>query len=424
MEKSRYYSVTVRKFAVLTRHMDWMESTQKLYNEILRYYYNLCLDYFQEPRKENSAQTKPSDHFQGALPGSMETMRILEKLTVPGRDKKTVPYPLPWKKVPLYFRRAAINGAISAARSYISRTQRQKERTKTFAEAVTFYKGMYKDFQETEISLKLWTGSGWKWTRCKLRGNTVPLNGQMMSPALVLNKNHAELHIPWKTPVCDGRSVRERTKAENKICAVVFTNKNACIVCCIVNSLGEMENCLFIKGGDEYSHYCRKVTDKLEKSQKSCGGVGNPRADAKYWEKLKNLNDHYAHRFSRQVIDYCEKYGAKILVLPEFEDNHRKQIMLKAGNFSPIHLSTSVRKKLKYKAWQSGIVVLEIQQHKISSVCSVCGGLITRKGSEFFCENGHQGSRYLNSARNLGKKFWEMSKREDKKIKSFILDKL
>lgn len=79
-------------------------------------------------------------------------------------------------------------------------------------------------------------------------------------------------------------------------------------------------------------------------------------------------------------------------------------VMAKAGNFSPIHLSTAIREKIKYKAWQEGIVVLELQQHKNSSVCAVCGAPLHRKGQEFICENGHQGNYYLNATWNLGLK--------------------
>ena len=404
MEKTRYYAITVRKFSVLSRHLEWMEKTQTLYNEVLAFYYKLFLDCFSERDNKKTS----------AIPGSMEALRELEKLTIVGRDKKPVPYPVPWEKLPLYFRRAAINGAVAAARSYLARREAvispdwrcayQKSRTEFFSEPVTFYKGMYRDFSEKEIFLKLWDGARWHWSRCRLRSNTAPSEGQMMSPALVLKKNGAELHIPWKMPVPDGRNARERIEAEDKICSVVFTNKDAALVCCIVDADGNKESCFFLKGGKEYAHRCRELLEKIEKSRQSAGGGDNPYANGRYWEKLKNLNDHYSHHFSRQVIDYCVKHGAKILVLPDFENNHIKYIMKKSGKFSPIQLSTAIRKKLKYKAWQAGIVVLETQQHHISSVCAECGGKVKNSGSSFQCENGHQGNRYLNSAWNLGKK--------------------
>lgn len=430
MEKNTYYSITVRKFSVLTTHLDWMKKTQELYNEILGFYYNLYLDMY----SETSVFDESTGDFQKkngkSTPGSTEVMRELEKLTIMGREKKAVPYPLPWEKIPLYFRRAAINGAVAAAKSYLSRIENtcqgkkypydhaksenllskdhnvpaQKDRTINFTESVTFYKGMYRDFKGNEISLKIWTGIKWQWIRCRLRGNTVPTDGKMMSPALILKDTHAELHIPWKSQVCDGRSAKERMFAGDKICSIVFTNRDACVICCIQDKNGAMENCLFLKGGAEYAHYCRVITEKLKKSQRSSGGGNHPRANIKYWEKLKNISEHYAHQFSRQVIDYCKEHNVKILVMPEYDLSHRKLIIWSSGNYSPIYLSTSIRQKIKYKAWQAGIVALESQQYKTSSVCSVCGGTVKLKGSNFYCENGHQGNRYLNTALNLGKK--------------------
>ena len=74
----------------------------------------------------------------------------------------------------------------------------------------------------------------------------------------------------------------------------------------------------------------------------------------------------------------------------------------------------SIREKLKYKAWQEGIVVLEVQQHNINSVCSQCGAKIRRKGADFQCVNGHRGSRYLNMAQNLGQKCLDSFKENQK----------
>ena len=96
--------------------------------------------------------------------------------------------------------------------------------------------------------------------------------------------------------------------------------------------------------------------------------------------KLKNLNDFYSHSISRQVINYTIKQGAKIIVLPEYEKEYSRILMSKAGNFSPIHLSTAIREKIKYKARQEGLVVLELQQHNISSTCAACGASLHKKG--------------------------------------------
>ena len=274
MEKMPYYAITVRRYNVLFRHTEWFHQTQDLYNEILLFYYQLYLETFPDEQ-----------------PGTQEVLRILEKLTIVGRDKQPVPNPLPWKKVPLYFRRAAINTATAAAKSYLAR-DKQEQPTGAFTESVTFYKGMYRDFQENTISLKLWDGEGWQWSRLRLRGNTVPEEGQMMSPALVLKKDHAELHIPWKIPVADGRGARERITAENKICSTIFTGQDAYTVCCILDSSGKRESSFYIKGGREYANASRQIYDRIKRSEDVQGGGGNVKVNYRYWKKLKNLHEH------------------------------------------------------------------------------------------------------------------------------------
>lgn len=151
-------------------------------------------------------------------------------------------------------------------------------------------------------------------------------------------------------------------------------------------------------------HRCRLVTDKIAKSEASGSHGSGEIPNSYYWMKLKNLNDFYSHRISRQVINYTINHNAKIIVLPEFEKSYSKILMSKAGNFSPIHLSTAIREKIKYKAWQEGIVVLESQQHKSSSVCAICGAPLRKRGHEYICTNGHQGNYYLNATWNLGRK--------------------
>ena len=277
MEKMPYYAITVRRYNILFRHTEWFHQTQDLYNEILLFYYQLYLETFPDEQ-----------------PGTQEALRILEKLTIVGRDKQPVPNPIPWKKVPLYFRRAAINTATAAAKSYLAREE-QEQPTEAFTESVTFYKGMYRDFQQNTISLKLWDGEGWQWCRLRLRGNTVPEEGQMMSPALVLKKDRAELHIPWKIPVADGRGARERITAESKICSAVFTGQDACTVCCILDSSGKRESSFYIKGGREYANASRQIYDRIKRSEDVQGGGGNAKANYRYWKKLKNLHEHRQH---------------------------------------------------------------------------------------------------------------------------------
>lgn len=82
-----YYSIITKKFTLRTSHSGWLLATRNLYNKILGFYYTLYLE------------NKDIQEL-----GSQNALRELEKRSIMGRDKKPVPFPLPWKKVPLYFR--------------------------------------------------------------------------------------------------------------------------------------------------------------------------------------------------------------------------------------------------------------------------------------------------------------------------------
>ena len=386
MKKATYYAVTTKKFVLRCNHKDWLDKTETLYNEILQFYYQLYL--------EQQAQLNGN---------SQQIMRSLEQLTIVGRDKKEVPYPLPWEKVPLYFRRAAINAAIAAGKSYLARDKQWKQ-TESFTSAVTFYKGMYKELHENSVELKVWDGKMWQWLHCRLSGNTFGSQAECLSPSVFLKKKQAELHVPVREEVSDGRKAKERIAAGEKIAAVQFTNRDRLAVVCVLDGEGKQKAVRFFKGGAEYVHLCRKVLEALERSQRSTGNETGGKSNQRYWMKLKHLNEYYSHKFSREIINYCLEQQVSVVVLPLYSEEYSKYVMKASGNWSALHLSGQIREKLKYKAWKSGVVVLETDAAGISSKCAVCGKKIRKKDAEFVCPDGHEGNRYLNSAVNLGRK--------------------
>jgi len=133
-------------------------------------------------------------------------------------------------------------------------------------------------------------------------------------------------------------------------------------------------------------------------------GDNSPQPNRKYYMHLKNLSEHYAHQVSREILNFCKENQAGIIVLPNYDQNFTRMAMVKSGNFSPLHLSSKIRTNLQYKAWAEGILVLETRTDGLKDKCAICGGKVRRKGNEFLCENGHQGNRFLNDARNLGRK--------------------
>ena len=104
------YSITTWRLHLWCRHPEWLRTTQEFYNRIAEFYYKLLLD-----------------HTELWELGSQQTLRELEIMSIPGRGGRIPSDPLPWQKVPLYFRRAAANEGIASAKSYLSRfTQDEK----------------------------------------------------------------------------------------------------------------------------------------------------------------------------------------------------------------------------------------------------------------------------------------------------------
>lgn len=141
------YSITTWRLHLWCRHPEWLRTTQEFYNRIAEFYYNLLLDH--------------TDLWEM---GSQQTLRELEIMSIPGRGGRIPSDPLPWQKVPLYFRRAAANEGIASAKSYLSRFAQDEKigRAEKLNAAVTYYKGMYQDFWEAANPMLVRTYSGTK----------------------------------------------------------------------------------------------------------------------------------------------------------------------------------------------------------------------------------------------------------------------
>ena len=189
------YSITTWRLHLWCRHPEWLRTTQEFYNRIAEFYYNLLLDH--------------TDLWEM---GSQQTLRELEIMSSSGRGGRIPSDPLPWQKVPLYFRRAAANEGIASAKSYLSRFAQDEKigRAEKLNAAVTYYKGMYQDFSAKEITLRVWTGDTWTWLHCRLSGRDFPENARLMSPSVVFEYKYDMLHVPVRQNNENTATVRQR----------------------------------------------------------------------------------------------------------------------------------------------------------------------------------------------------------------------
>lgn len=441
-DKSGYITVTY-KVRLYDRHHNWMRNTRKLYNQVVQHYYKILLQ-----------------DTQLLEQGSYFILRTLEELTIGTKDMRARGEEPRWKlsdvvKIPLYFRRAAISTAIGLARSMLSSGNiRQDEKEISLAAlqaekmdcSPVFYKGMYREWKENSIQLKLFNGQKWVWGEYPFTGRKLPKEGKILSPTLKIGKKVTYLHIPVKIEVRDMRPVQERMEAEESICAVSFPDSDTLAVCVIIKQDGRVEESLFIHGGKAREAKRRKILNRLKKSKQSRQEKAEEkkkrnredfildeqkkgRENAAIYHKLEQVNCYYSHKVSREILNYCIKKQIKVIVVPNYTNTipFAERGFLSTDSFR--WQGRSIIRNLKEKAFREGILVSTIQPYHISDCCSECGRKIQRYneghkasrnyygGKLFLCPNGHRGNAAWNTAKNIGRYFLRHYQEEPKKIK-------
>ncbi|WP_133965016.1 hypothetical protein [Eubacterium limosum] len=420
------YAITTYKIQLNYKHLDWFKQTQCLFDAVLAFYYELL-------EKQPKALSLSNQNL----------LRHLELQTIKQRDGTPPETPLPFEKIPLYFRRAAINAAISMYRSYVGKLKAWQEGPiksgkpsppKCLHMSMLYYKGMYKDFDEKSILLKLYTGKAWAWVKHRYTGRPFPENAELMSPTIVIKKKKVMLHIPVKEIVEDSRTAKERVKQNEKFVAVALTGSDNLAVCTTIEADGRATAPYFIKGGKELAHrrklllgYTKRGIAGDNTPRLMAQPVGNAalsvpqehRPNAKYYDKITRLTDHYAHEVSRKIVDYALKQGAKLIVLPELKESFDQAKKPYLGKTPYDFIGRRIARYVQYKAWQQGLVAMTSKPYYASTRCFHCNAPIARHNTEyqnpspnfyggknFVCKDGHRGSTALNSARNLGKGFY------------------
>lgn len=313
MSEKNYYSMTTKRFTLRTSHNEWLLITRRLYNDVLYFYYKLFLEH---PELNSLTNQK--------------AMRALECMSIVGRDKKPVEVPLPWKGVPLYFRRAAINSALAAGRSYLARSE-QTCPSQEFSSGITLYKGMYKDLDSHSVMVKVWNGEKWCWIHGRLSGSEIPADALCLSPRMVFHEKRIELHVPIRQDVLNRGTLKQRIGREPRICAVQFTNGDSVAVCCVMNPDYAVEAVKFFRGGTAYRNRCQGILDKIEKSKKASPKETSADADKKYWKKLRNIHEDISHQISRKIVDFSRENQAEIIILPKYDSAYSKYVMAAVG---------------------------------------------------------------------------------------------
>lgn len=404
-KKQTGHAILAYRVRLYDRHFAWLKTTKELYDRVVKHFFDVL-------SKEEDLLAQ-SDFL---------LLRALEVKCIGTKEMKATgikpEYPfVDFPKIPLYFRRSAINTAIDLAR----------KKAETMDPNMVLYKGMYQKFSDKTIDLKLFNGEKWVWVTYPFTGRKLPEGADCLSPMLVLEKKAAWLEVPVSFEVEDVRTVKERMNTEERICALSFPDNDALAVAVILSREGEELEHRFFRGGKAKEEQRRRILQRIRISRESRGRDDGIKGDSANTEaskentslyaELQDVNQHYAHSISRQILNYCLEQGIKVIVVPNYETgiDFRDKQYLKTDAYR--WLGRSIIKKLKYKAFREGVVVTSVRPYHISDCCSECGAKIRKYneghtagqnyygGKLFLCPNGHNGNAARNTAKNVGKSF-------------------
>lgn len=187
------YSIKTWKMRLFCPEKQMIETTEALYREAVAFYYELLKE--REELWDENLLT-----IQGHL----------EKLTVPGRDGREPKYIPPGGKLPVYFRRSAMNKAAMAVKTAASAENFPKK----IDANITFFKGMYKDLTDTSVVLKLWNGKKWIWVPCGLTGRPSPRKQRSFHRHWSMRKNGScSMYLSSRKTPMPGQQRNECRKA-------------------------------------------------------------------------------------------------------------------------------------------------------------------------------------------------------------------
>jgi len=404
------------------RFPEWFVLTEKLYNEVIAFYFGII-----------------SEHELILDLTNKEALTEMEKLTHATLENPAPMFPLEWD-IPAMFRRACINAAMGSARSFFSTLNKWKG-TKSRVEAkgkkfndrppvpprewhkhAIFYKGMFKDRWNSSIMLKLYDGNTWRWVKYRVTGRDIPDGWKVGCPQAIVKNNRIELHFPVERVNPKVEPIKKQVKDSNtRICSVDLNIDDRLAVCGIFKSDGTQVATRFIRGGDDLNGRRKRLLGMIAVKRSLTGSISKDEQDNKaLWEKIRNIDDYEAHRVSRRILDFALEYGATIIVFEHLGNfKPEKGKYSKRGNSKRAYwLRGRIFHFTKYKAWEHGIITSRVSPKNTSRLCADCGSDVARYGEHdkpegyrpgaplFTCKCGKKGNADLNAARNIAKRFF------------------
>ena len=299
--------------------------------------------------------------------------------------------------IPVMVRRAAINAARGAFKSFQSNRQcwlkgkakfeaRGKKYThrppvppRSFNFNMPLYGGMCKECTKTSIMLRLYSGQSWPWVKLQLKGDPLPGGWPAHSPLIIRRGRSFWLHTPLEKQIKKPEKAIDQVAHHPvlRVCSIDLNLGDAQAVYPIVQANGTEVATRFIRGGKKLHARRRRLLGQVAVKRSKTGVVAEEEQDnKKVWARIRAIEDNETHRISRWIVAFALAHDATILVFEHLQNlKPQKGRYCKRSNEKRAYwLKGRIVKYARYKGWAHLYGYAGLHQSGLCCVWSTSGG--------------------------------------------------
>ncbi len=386
-----------------TRKRAYLKATAKVLNEARAFYLEFFLAHAEKLKEKVSYYSEQNLEMRERPISAKELLTWAEACTV-----ATKAHPHPWlgwdfserfPEMPFAYRRSVIKDAIGKARSYLSNLSNWQKTSKKKGKPglpgasnhPTLYQGLIIldlaqfSTKERYVQLKVYTGEHWEWHNYPVRASRyfqhrlTQENWEKESPKLVLHKHEASLHFAQTKQITAKKVVESKQDPDLVTVGIDLNVKNLAVI--TVRQHDTIMKTLFVTDhGLDQARF--KHLKRIAKKQHLSGKpVKGEHTNQELWRHVRRMNEDAAHKVARIIADVCAKYPGCVLLFERLRKikqrggSKSRRMNRKQAN----QLRGKINQYAKDKAFEHGVVTVEINPHGTSQYCSRCGA----KGERF-----------------------------------------
>jgi IS605 OrfB family transposase len=386
----------------------YLEATRSILDEARAFYLAFFLAHPAKLTEKVQVISKKTGEVREAVISADKLLTWAEYRTVATREHPTPPpdwnfsarFPdLPWE-----YRRSVIKDCIGKAKAYLTATatwqtsgkKKGKPGVPTPRNHPTLYEGTCSltlegvDLRASFVRLRVYTGARWEWVNYPTRYSryfeqrrTEP-EWQALSPKLVLTKTGAAIHFP-QTKMIAARKVVERKRDPDLVTVAVDLNvKNLAVI--TVRQHDQLIESRFLTDHGLDQHRYRHMKRVARKQWQSGKAVTGEHSNQQIWRHVRRMNEDAARTVARQIAEVGARYPGCVLLFERLRKIKRsggsksRRMNRRQAN----QLRGKINQYTKAKAYEQGIVTVEVNPWGTSQHCSRCGA----KGERFSASAG------------------------------------